>query len=63
MKTELNNLSPGYKYKKGNVSSGSQDILLKLDGLLGNISMLLEKMRKTESHVEKVKNTTLYKLK
>mgnify|MGYP006902056520 CR=1 FL=1 len=40
--------------------SSSNEVLVKLDSLLANIDLLLEKMRKTGSHVEKVKNNTYF---
>jgi hypothetical protein len=42
------------------IKTGSQDVLLKLDSLLLNIDELIEKMRKTGLHVEKVRNNPYF---
>lgn len=49
------------EYPSNNLqTSGSQEVLLRLDDLLGNITILLEKMRKTGSHVDKIKNNDYF---
>lgn len=41
-------------------NKGSQEILLELDGLLSSMNVLMEKMKKTGSHVKKVKNNAYF---